>query len=1153
MPTNGIRRTDVSDRAWAARATAEVRAAGRFFHYALVLLGVAWATPSPAVAQAVIDAPLDSLTVENWGMEAGLASHWVRDIAEDKDGLLWVVSHGGLSRFDGRRFAASLALQTPSPLGDTLSQIERTRDGRLWVGLEHGGVRVLTRDSIESPPTALRIPADAGVHDLAADDDGSLWVGTGKGLWRLSASGSAELALGGRIGSPIAAVAHRNGTTWVRTRAHGLWRIHGNVARRLSEPQSECDGRDVAAGRTVLVTACSDGAWRQDLRTGEWVRLPVEPGISLIFVDRRDRVWFGTSKGVVRMHGQRQELRAFGPVMADARLRAFHEDVRGDVWLGSFSEGAARLHVAEARLLGEAEGLSTAPTTSVLGLVDGTVLSGAFREGLLAWHPQRGRTGHWRRQDGLPGDTVWALARDDGRDGVWVGGDEGLRWLSSGKLQSAGPGDLRFPGRVRVVYVDPLPPHAVWVSGGDGAYALGQGTTTRYGAEQGLDIGQVRFFQRRRDGRLVAGGVNGLFVFTGTRWRRVSAPPLHLRALTTATEDPAGTLWMTGDLDGLVRWRSGAAVPEPKTWAAPFSPVHSLVAEGSGALWASGNEGLARIVPPSIDTAGVAPAILRLGRREGLDRAETNGWGWPSAWKTLDGTLLYPAVNGVIRLDPSTLRQADAGPRAVLVQHVRIAGGTPRAPDDVVLDTDQRSLALALSAIEFQQPESVQFRYQLEGFDADWVPAGPTREAAYPKLAGGRYRFRLQARIGAGPWVEGDAVAVTVTPRWYEYRVVQGIGLLLVAVAIGGWAMRRQRTHARHLAQSQHARDFLRSVIDAHPHPLFVRHPDGRFVLANAALSRLYGRKPDELETEASLASLDGHGFDVFDRMHARVLATGEAQEEPMVEVVDAAGFRHWLHVAMRPFRQRGDRGVEEVIGAAEDITDTVVTRAGLEERERLLKLSREEARDLAGRLLDAQEQERRAIARELHDDYTQRLAGLAMMAWSTQRQIGPEGKGAIGELAIELECIAKQMQQASRELHPPELEGIGLVEALRLACRMFGHRSGLDVAFSMEGEDVALPEPVALAAYRIVQQALQNTLSHAGTREARLSIRREPRSLAIEVVDAGRGFDPAAADATPGLGLASMRERARLAGIALTLHSSPGDGTRVLLVVPVP
>ena len=225
-----------------------------------------------------------------------------------------------------------------------------------------------------------------------------------------------------------------------------------------------------------------------------------------------------------------------------------------------------------------------------------------------------------------------------------------------------------------------------------------------------------------------------------------------------------------------------------------------------------------------------------------------------------------------------------------------------------------------------------------------------------------------------------------------------------------------------------------------------------------------------------------------------------------------------------------------------------------LHAREESLRKTQDELRLLAGRLLRAQEDERRRVAREMHDDWTQRLAVLAIDAATLGMQLDPASNAhrRLQEMRGELVSLSEDVHDLSRQLHPSILDDLGLVDALRSECASVERREGVAVGYQTDGVTASLPKDVALCIYRVAQEALRNVVKHAGAREARVSLVGSGRDLVLTVQDRGVGFDAAEVGSREGLGLSSMEERVRLVRGELRVDSEPGRGTTVTVRVPV-
>jgi signal transduction histidine kinase len=212
-----------------------------------------------------------------------------------------------------------------------------------------------------------------------------------------------------------------------------------------------------------------------------------------------------------------------------------------------------------------------------------------------------------------------------------------------------------------------------------------------------------------------------------------------------------------------------------------------------------------------------------------------------------------------------------------------------------------------------------------------------------------------------------------------------------------------------------------------------------------------------------------------------------------------------------------------------------------------------EEARELSGRLISAQEDERARLARALHDDITQRLALLAIEAGRSERGLADTtAKQAMRSMRGDLAQISEDVHALSYALHPAILEDLGLIEALKAECDRFSALERISVLFRQEQNLDEPPRPVALCLYRIAQEGLRNVACHASASAIEVDLRAVDPGLQLSLRDDGVGFDPTRRQARPSLGHASMRQRLSLLGGELRIDSAPGRGTTILAWVPL-
>jgi len=227
-----------------------------------------------------------------------------------------------------------------------------------------------------------------------------------------------------------------------------------------------------------------------------------------------------------------------------------------------------------------------------------------------------------------------------------------------------------------------------------------------------------------------------------------------------------------------------------------------------------------------------------------------------------------------------------------------------------------------------------------------------------------------------------------------------------------------------------------------------------------------------------------------------------------------------------------------------------MILAAQVEERRRAEK----ELQGVSQKLIEAQEQERTRIARELHDDLSQRMALLGIGLTQFERslpELSPDAQERLGKISEVAAEVSSELHSMSHQLHPAKLDLLGLVATVGGHCREVSQQHELRVEYIHRDVSEHIPKDVALCLFRIVQEALRNIVKHGQTQEARVELTGGGDEIHLCISDHGVGFSPASAQAKGGLGLISMRERLRLVGGHLDVDSGPSQGTRIYVRVP--
>jgi len=221
-------------------------------------------------------------------------------------------------------------------------------------------------------------------------------------------------------------------------------------------------------------------------------------------------------------------------------------------------------------------------------------------------------------------------------------------------------------------------------------------------------------------------------------------------------------------------------------------------------------------------------------------------------------------------------------------------------------------------------------------------------------------------------------------------------------------------------------------------------------------------------------------------------------------------------------------------------------------QRYQALAHSRFELEGLSARLVEAQEEERRSISRELHDEVGQSLGALLVEVGQLSKLVPPDDKitqSQIAHIKSVAETAVKSIRDIALLLRPPMLDDLGLIPALEWQAREISRRGDMEVEVHSQNVSEDLGDETKVTVYRLVQEALNNAATHASARNANVTVAQVSDKITIEITDDGHGFDPRR---QRGMGILGMEERVRRLGGAFTIESAPGKGATIKAELPL-
>ena len=739
---------------------------------------------------AVGDADDGDYSLASWDERQGLPSGRIWAITQDATGYLWLATEAGPIRFDGVRFVSWTSADGTSLSEDLgVSSLHPATDGSVWLGLNAGGIGRIRDGRLERYGKSAGI-GYGRVRFVLEDRTCTIWAGNASGIsWFRDVRWDSDAE---RVGLPqggsFDAYEDREGNFWVAT-TDGIFR------RR--RPQEKFERVDSTRHLIRFSEDSTGQMWITDVNDGfKPVGGPRRPDgarrVGLghdITHDRHDTMWVGTrGQGLWRVRHDSKSTVSIQPItvaegLSSNIVRSVFEDRDGNVWVGTDS-GLHRFTPSKVTPL-----TNIGFTWAVQSTPDGHIWI-ATSTGLLEFAGTTRR--RYGQEHGLPSAFVRALFADV-HGTLWVATDRGVARRVGDRFDRVTPNDVPLSS-VTSLAADSR--GRLWLSDRKlGALSWGRDGLTTVAAPSGASGAAPNFVYVDRGDRLWMGfqGATVAVIEDGKETKIHALGSGVGSVLTAVYEDRHGALWV-GGTRGLARIRDDRVDVVSQPDGLPGHGVVAITEDADGRIWLGVSSGVVRLKVSDFERAARQnPSQLsyRLyDASDGLGGVPARQ-GFPGAVRAADGTLWFNTSLGANVIAPQ--RIDDSGVRSTLLIESLHADNRPiRLAPGLALPPGTSQLLFEYTSLNLTSPLKDRFRYRLEGVDAEWVSAGTRREAFYPNLRSGNYRFQV-ARLTDDPALSGSTATweFAIRPMYYEtWWFMNGCVGVVALMAWAAWRLR---------------------------------------------------------------------------------------------------------------------------------------------------------------------------------------------------------------------------------------------------------------------------------------------------------------------------------------------------------------------------
>jgi signal transduction histidine kinase/ligand-binding sensor domain-containing protein/DNA-binding response OmpR family regulator len=739
-----------------------------------------------------------------WQVENGLPQNSVQAIAQTRDGYLWLGTQEGLVRFDGLRFNVFDKMNAPGLPHNFIQALCAAADGSLWVGTYGGGLARYKDGEFISYTTADGLPHD-NITALLESHDEALWIGTAGGLSLLRNGHLQTYTL--NDGLPDAAVRSifedDNGTIWLGTDGGLVMLKDGRFITYTTKQGLPTNHiRSVARGDNGAIwVGTEEGLTRYS--NGKFTTFTTKEGLPnndvwVIYQDKKETLWVGTGTGyLVRYRDKAFTSYTSAQGLPKGRITALYEDREGSLWVGKMQGGLVTLSDSKFKTYGVREGLSNDCVWSVLESHNGSMWIGT-NGGLNRL--KDGRLTAYTSKQGLAHDAVFALY--EGRDGaLWIGTQKGLTRLRNNRFTIFTWQGGSAANTVISIFEDRR--GSLWLGTTSGVTQLNGQRFTSFSMKNGLAGNRVSAVTESDDGSIWFATNGGLSRFAQGKFTNYTKadglPDNNVIALHLGKN---GCLWIGTLGGGLSRFKDGLLTNYTVIDGLFDNTIGGIAEDDDGNLWMSSNKGAFRVSVKELENFEPGRnrhiTSISYNSADGLRSVECNGGLGSTVYKSARGTMWFATIAGAAAIDLKTIKQNALLPQ-VIIDGLLYDRQPIEGKKEIILAPGNGELEFSYIGLSFVSPGRLRFKYKLEGFDENWIEAGPRRSANYTNLPPGRYNFRVQVCNGEGVCNQaGATLTLYLRPHFYQIKWFYALcALALICAGVTLYLLRVRRLKRR--------------------------------------------------------------------------------------------------------------------------------------------------------------------------------------------------------------------------------------------------------------------------------------------------------------------------------------------------------------------
>lgn len=728
----------------------------------------------------------------------GLPQNSVEAILQSQDYYLWLATQEGIAKFDGFQFRIFNKKNTDAIKHNYFSTIFEDSQGNIWFGTIGGGLVVYNGVDFLSYTIEDGLPSNF-IRDISEDKFGAVWIGTDNGLILFHEGNLIQTPSNiFKQASIHSIIRDNNGNMWLDVEGIGLFVYDTSIVKRYTH----LDGLPASSINRIFYS--SDGSYWLGTNGSGLVRifndkieiLDESKGIAdniitAIFEDSDGFIWVGTSRSGVNIIYDGKVIehlyRNFG--LTNGRIRSIYQDSEEAVWIGTNGGGVAKCSEGKVRAYTSINGLCSNNIQSIFQDSKGNVWVGSDAVGVTKYSNNKFEC--FTTEMGISNSHILSIAETpDGS--IWFGTNGGGLNRILGDIISIYNRETGLSSNlIRSMLTDKN--GNLWVGTNGGGVMMYDGNEFISFTKSNCDLSDDRVYSICEDssGAIWFGTYGGgLTKFQDNSFTTYSKKDgLISEFILSLTAHKDGSIWIGTSGNGITRYKDGKFTEITSKVGLFDDSIFTILDDGLGNFWMSCNYGIFRVPIDELTSfaEGNADSVTStvFTEADGMISSECNGAFQPASWKLSSNELWFPTIAGIAVIDPQNITY-NQNPPPVIIENIITNDSSYNTSTGILeFSHTEREIEVRYTAISFNAPQKIQFKYRLEGYSDEWRSAGNRRQAFFTNLSPGEYKFTVIAANSDGIWnYNGASIKFSIEPHFYEtfwfYSLLIALVLLFV-------------------------------------------------------------------------------------------------------------------------------------------------------------------------------------------------------------------------------------------------------------------------------------------------------------------------------------------------------------------------------------